>query len=520
MTPSLKCKPVVLIILDGWGIGLKKRNNAVSLARTPVFDRLWSSNPHSTLQASGRAVGLPSGQTGNSEAGHMNIGAGRIVEQDAIEISHRINDGSFFRNPAFLYAVEHVKKNNSSMHLAGLLTGDQSAHAYPEHLHALLQLLAGYQIKKVFLHLFTDGRDSSPHGATKFIEKLQKHFLGDEKIATVIGRFYAMDRVKEWGRVKLAYEAMVEGKGWNAPSAQDAITQAYNRGENDEYIHPTVICKDGEPVQLINNNDGIIFFNIRSDRVREISKAFLQKEEFTGFERKKILSNIAFVTLTDYGPDLPGVRCAYPFRRVVNTLPFVFGSWRQLYISESEKYAHVTYFLNGGYPSPVAGEERVIIQSPRLYSYVQKPEMSSLDLTDFVLSSLENDRYDIIVMNYPNADMVGHTGDIPAAVQAVEYLDFCMGRIEAMVRRKKGVLFITADHGNADYMMNLQTGEINTSHSHNPVPFIMTGDDVQRYALQPKGVLANIAPTILDVVGIPKPPDMTSQSLCITKSNQ
>ncbi|MFA6908697.1 MAG: 2,3-bisphosphoglycerate-independent phosphoglycerate mutase [Patescibacteria group bacterium] len=514
MKNELKVKPVVLIILDGWGIGRKAKNNAITQARTPVFDRLWASNPHSVLDASGLAVGLPPAQAGNSEAGHLNIGAGRVVEQDAILISHRINDGSFFHNPAILHAIEHVRKRDSNLHLVGLLTGDQSAHAYPEHLYALLRMVYGYGIKKVFLHLLTDGRDSSPHGAIKFLSLLKKHFLGEEKVATIMGRFYAMDRIKEWERIKLSYNALVMGTGWYAGTPEDAIMQAYNRGENDEYIHPTVIQKDGKNLPRIADHDGIIFLNIRSDRVREVAKAFSQKEDFVGFDREKVLDDVAMTTLTDYGPDLPNVQAAYPFRQLTNTFPIVMKEWRQLYISESEKYAHVTYFFNGGYAGPVAGEERMIIKSPRLFSYDTQPEMNAGPLTDAVIASIEGKRHDIIVMNYPNADMLGHTGNIKATIQAVEFMDLCIGRIEAAVNRAKGVMFVTADHGNADEMMNVETGEIDTAHSINPVPFIAAGEGIKNVTLVPNGALKHIVPTILTIIGVPIPAEMTPETLC------
>lgn len=519
MKRELLVKPIVLVILDGWGMGATGRNNAISEARTPVFDRMWSSYPHSLLEASGRAVGLPDGQAGNSEAGHLNIGAGRIVEQDAIMISHRINDGSFFRNSAFLEAIDHVKKNQSRMHLVGLLTGEQSAHAYPEHLVALLQMLAGYHVHDVFLHLITDGRDSSPHSAIEFLQKLEKHFKGKEKIATIMGRFYAMDRVKEWGRTRQAYDAMLSGRGFHATSAAEAIMQAYNRGEGDEYIRPMVITDGaGKPLPRIDNNDSIIFFNIRSDRVREISKAFVQQDEFIGFTRSKVLQNVVFVSLTDFGPDLPHVRPAYPFRKIDNTLPFVFGPYRQLYVTETEKQAHVTYFFNGGHPeSSVAGEDRVIVKSPRLYSYAKKPEMNAREITDVVISALDHDRYDFIVVNYPNADMVGHTGNIKAAIQGIEYVDECLGKIETFVRKRKGIMFVTADHGNADIMLNLETGGIDTEHSVNPVPFIVVGEATKSLHLRRTGALYHIAPTILTIVGLPRPKEMSRVSLC-TKS--
>ncbi|HCJ52947.1 MAG: phosphoglycerate mutase (2,3-diphosphoglycerate-independent) [Candidatus Kerfeldbacteria bacterium RIFCSPLOWO2_01_FULL_48_11] len=519
MKHALAVSPIVLVILDGWGVSAPSPNNAITQARTPTMDHLWSSYPHTVLEASGIAAGLPPGQAGNSEAGHLNIGAGRLVEQDAVLISHRINDGSFFRNPAFLGAVEHVRKFKSNVHLIGLLTGDQSAHAYPEHIHAILQLLSGNNISRIYLHLITDGRDSAPHSAIAALDELRQHFKGNEKIVSIIGRFYAMDRIKEWERTRLAYEAMVSGVGRGAHTAKEAIMQAYNREENDEYIQPTVLTKNKKPIKTIDDNDAVIFFNLRSERVRQITKAFVQGDEFIGFPRKRILKNLYFASLTDFGPELPNVHVAYPFRRLSATLPNVFEDYRQLYISESEKYAHVTYFFNGGHADPVSGEDRVIIKSPRMYSYSKKPEMNAEKVTEFVLTSIEEKRYDFIVVNFPNADMLGHTGNMAAAIQGIEYVDFCIGRIESAVRRAHGLLVIAADHGNADEMVNMQTGEVITEHSNRPVPFIVAGDSAKGRLLKKTGALWQIASTILEIANIKKPKEMTRNTLWLKPPN-
>lgn len=509
-----KMTPFILMILDGWGIAPPSRGNAVTLAKTPVMNSLYKNYPHTLLCASGRCAGLPPHQDGNSEAGHMNIGAGCIVEQDSVRISKSINEGTFFKNAAFLEAIEHVQKLHSNMHLIGLLTAEQSAHADPDHLLALLSLLRGKGVKRVFFHLFTDGRDSPKYISIKLLENLKKILLNHEKVTTICGRYYAMDRVKEWSRTKKAYEAIVLGEGFRAATPESAVLKGYNRGEDDEYLSPTIITGKAKAQGMVSNGDAIIFFNLRSDRVRQLTKAFVQDNKtFIGFKRKKILTNLRFVTLTEFGPDLPGVLSAYPSQIIKNTYPFVLRNYRQLYIAESEKFAHVTYFFNGGYANPVAGEERIMIKSPIVSSYALRPKMSAARVNDIILEALRKNKYDVIVVNYANPDMVGHTGNLKAGIKAVEFIDQCVGKIIRFLLQKNGLAFITADHGNIEEMIDLKTGEINTTHSTNPVPFIMIKKGIKKIKLR-KGKLADIAPTIIDLLNLEKPKEMKGKTLC------
>ncbi len=514
--------PFVLLILDGWGIAPKSPANAISQAKTPNFTQLWQKYPHTQLQASGKFVGLPSDQVGNSEAGHMNIGAGRLVDQDAVFISREINTGRFFKNPAFEAAYEHTKKNRSNLHIMGMLSNGQSAHSDPDHLLALLTWARLKKIKNVYLHLFTDGRDSPPHSALKAVEALlrvlrNKEIKGKrtgEWIATIIGRFYAMDRKKDWRRTEAAYNAMVLAKGISIKSPQAAITQSYNRGETDEFIPPYVIKRSGKPIAKIKDGDAIIFYNLRSDRARQLAKPFVQQnfnELNNGtFKRKKILKNIVFVAMTDFGPDLGQILTAYPSADLLGTLPMVLKSYQQLYIAEKEKYAHITYFINGGYADPVAGEDRIMIPSPNVVSYDQKPEMSVYKITSQVLKELP--KHQFIAINFANPDMVGHTGNIKACIKAIEHVDICLGKIKAAVLKNKGVLIVTADHGNADKMLDLETGEMYTEHTGNPVPFIVVEPKNTKRKLK-RGKLADIAPTILKLMGIKKSKEMKGREL-------
>ncbi len=514
-----KRKPVVLAILDGWGMWDVKKGNAIKMARTPNFSNFWKNYPHTLLGASGKDVGLPPLQDGNSEAGHMNIGAGRIIEQDSVIVSKAINEGTFFRNPAFLSAIQHVKKNNSSIHLLGLITSEQSAHADPDHLLALITLLKIKKVSKVYLHLFTDGRDSYQYLAVKLIDKINKSLTNGEVISTVIGRFYAMDRIKKWERTEMAYNALVMGEGKRASSAKDAILLAYNSHETDEYISPTVIKNNGGITPRINDNDAIIFFNLRSDRVRQLCKPFLQ-DDFLGFKRKKILKNLTFVTLTDFGPDLPGVLSAYPAIILPDTLPSALVGYKQLYIAETEKYAHVTYFLNGGHGYKIAQEDWKIIDSPKVKSYKDKPEMSAQELTDFIINSLNEYNYDFVIVNYANPDMVGHTGDIEAGIKAVETVDQCIGNLYKCIKKHSGTLIITADHGNIEELIDLETDQVDTAHSNNPVPFIIVNEKIPKKILIKNGVLADIAPTLLHLMKIKKPKEMGKKILCQYQINQ
>lgn len=503
-------KKLVLAILDGWGLASPGPGNAITLARKPNIDRWWKLYPHTQLCASGNCVGLEMGQDGNSEAGHMNLGAGRVVIQDNLIVSAAIEDGTFFKNLALLALIKHLKQNGSKLHLMGLLTNSSSAHANPKHLNALLNFFRQQGIEKIYLHLFTDGRDSPQHSAIQYVNKLRKKLLPHEQIATITGRFYAMDRKKQWERTEKTYDALVLGLGHHELSAEDAICHAYNRQETDEYISPTVITKKNQLLGLIDNNDGIFFFNLRSDRARQITKPFSQKN-FLGWQRKKVLKNLCFVALTDFGPDLGNILTAFPSKDLKGTLPMALQDWHQLYISEEEKYAHVTYFFNGGYKDPVAGEDREMIPSPKVTFYDQYPEMSTKELTDKIITYLEAEKYDFITCNYPAPDMIGHTGNIKAAIKAIETIDQNIVRLWSVVKKVKGVLIVTADHGNAEEMLNLKTGEVDTDHSSNPVPFIILG--AGKIKLKKSGALSNVAPTILKLLGLAKPKEMTGKAL-------
>jgi len=505
--------PHALIILDGWGIAPDHIGNAITAAKTPVLHQLMQDYVFTQLAASGEAVGLPAGQDGNSEAGHMNIGAGRIVDQEATMINRYIHSGVFFKNPAFLEAVHHAKKYHSKLHLMGMLANRMSAHAYPDHLHALVRFCHKQGVTP-YLHLFTDGRDSAPHDAVKILKNLQDHLVNGEVISTVMGRFYAMERNKRWNITEQAYNCMVLGEGEEAISAEAAITKSYNRNETDEFIKPHILDKAG----LIDSNDAVIFFNLRSDRARQISKCFVQVDDFNDrnpgtFIRKKVLQNLKFVSMTDFGPDLDHIISAFPSADIPDTLPLALKSLRQLYIAESEKYAHVTYFLNGGYDHPLNGEVWQKVPSPSDPKYDHHPAMNAAGIVDVVIEAMKNNAYDFYVINFANADMVGHTGDAVATQQAVEVIDTQIGRIWQQLQAlgdAASTLFITADHGNAEEMLNLKTQEIDTEHSTNPVPLIITRKNLH---LASGGCLADVVPTILDLLSLPKPIDMTGKSL-------
>lgn len=525
-----KRKPVILMILDGWGIALPSKGNAVALADTPVFDKLYNNYPNTLLNATGKAVGLEENEASGSEAGHMNIGSGRIVIQDSTYISENINQGKFFYNPRLRRAINHANHYRSKLHLLGLLSGNDSPHSKMDHLLALLVMSKKLHVKEVYLHLFTDGRDTLPRSALRYLKELEKIMssVGIGKIASISGRYWAMDRAKHWDRLFHAYDALVNGKGLRAKSAEEAIRDAYNKGMTDEFIEPTVITKRTvdkndrknimeEPIAKIEDNDAVIFYNLRSDRARQFTKFFVSDDidHFNGRENK--LKNLFFAAMTDFGPDL-AVQTAFPGQEIEMTLPVVFKNIRQLYIAESEKYAHITYFFNGGFANPVGGEDRIMIESPNVSSYDQKPEMSAYEINKVIADTLKNDIYDFIAVNFANADMLGHTGNIGAAIRGIEAVDKCVGDIISIIKEKNGIAFITADHGNADEMMDLKTGEILTMHSKNPVPFIIATDDKElsvKMKLRRDGVLGDIAPTILDLMGIGKPKEMTRESLII-----
>jgi len=510
--------PTVLVVLDGFGLADKHApGNAITPETAPNIFRYMKDYAHSTLRASGESVGLFPGQQGNSEAGHLNIGAGRIVKQDLLMISDAIHDGTFFKNHAFREALYHAKKYKTAVHIMSLLTDGNSAHAYPEHLYAMLEFFRRENYPKVFLHLFTDGRDSPPHYAPKFLHELRTHMLGEEKIATITGRYYAMDRNKVWARTEAAYNAMVLGKGCRAADVEEALEQAYNRNETDEFVCPTVIMEKGKPVATIKNNDVIFFANARSDRARQLTKSLAQrnfeKENPGSFKRKVVPKNTRFVAMTDFGPDLPGVFTAFPSPDIVNCLPKVIGDdYRQLYISETEKYAHVTYFISGGFADPLNGEKREVVKSPAEYSYANRPEMNSKVLTDKIINYLDKGTYNFVCVNYPNVDMVGHTGNLLAARTAVNIVDESVKKIVDVVLKMKGQVLIVADHGNADVMVNTQTNEMMTEHTTNPVPCIMIKYGSKKIKLK-NGILADVAPTLLKMMGVDQPKEMTGKPL-------
>lgn len=512
-----KNTPLVLIVLDGWGIAPPSKSNAIYLAKTPVMDQLWNKYPHSKLETSGRSVGLPAKQDGNSEAGHLNLGAGRIVDQDSVIISKTIKNGTFFKNPAFLDAIHHVKRNESNLHILGILSGHQCPHASPDHLEALLKLERRNKVTSVYLHLFTDGRDSAQYAAIKYLKKLEQKLKKNEIISTIMGRYY-LDRAKHWEVTQKAYDALVAREGLRVASAQKAILQAYNRGETDEFISPSIIYHDHNVPRSINNNDAVIFLNLRSDRARQLTKPFVQKDfnakNLYSFRRRKVLKNLKFVAMTDFGPDLEGVLTAYPSIDVEDSLPMALKNFRQLYIAESQKYAHMTYFFNGGYAQPIGGEGRIIIPSLSVKHFEDEPKMSAGQITNTVLDKLKDRHYDFIALNYANADMLGHTGNMKAAIEGIEFVDQCIGKIAKEVLRQKGTLVVTADHGNAEEMINLKTDERDTKHSSFKVPLIIVTDkQITKRKNLSQGILGNVAPTILEIMDVKKPKLMKAKSL-------
>ncbi|MFH1867035.1 MAG: 2,3-bisphosphoglycerate-independent phosphoglycerate mutase [Patescibacteria group bacterium] len=522
---SVPRTPLVLAILDGWGIGPQnKKVNPLLKAKTPYLASVLKQYPQAELCASGVCVGLPKGQDGNSEAGHLNLGAGRVVEQDAVIISRSIKDGTFFKNAALLAAVERTHKYKSNLHLMGLLSNYNSGHSSPDHFQALLKFLHQQGVKRVYIHFFTDGRDSPKYDALKFLQEARKQFYGGEIVVSVVGRFYAMDRKKFWSSTEKTYNLLTQGKGLVATDPEQAIRHAYNRGESDEFISPTVIVDaKNKPIGRINSYDAVIFFNLRSDRARQMAKPFVQKEfeklNPQAFKRKKILKHLRFVAMTDFGPDLGGIITAYPSVDIKNSLPVVLKNLRQLYISETEKYAHVTYFFNGGYANPVAGENRIAVPSPRVSLYDQVPGMSANKTTALVVKHLKQGNYDFITLNYPNPDMIAHTGNFAACVKAMEIIDAALAKIGQAIKQKQGSFFITADHGNVEELINAKTGEINTDHSAFSVPAVLVHHDLKgKKFSRRKGILADVAPTILDWLKITKPKEMSGMSLFRRKS--
>ncbi len=503
-------KPVMLMILDGFGINPNEKGNAVAIANTPNIDKLKKTWPTTIIHTSGLDVGLPEGQMGNSEVGHTNIGAGRIVYQDLTRITKSIQDGDFFSIKEFSDAIDNCKKNNSNLHIMGLLS-DGGVHSHIRHLVALLEFAKRKDFENVYVHCFMDGRDTPPTSGEGYIAKLEEKMKekGVGKIATIEGRFYAMDRDKRWNRVKEAYDAMVNGVGEEATSALGAIEASYQKEVFDEFVKPTVICNGDSPVATIKDNDSVIFFNFRPDRAREITRTLVDKD-FNEFETKKM--NLFFVCFTQYDETMPNVKIAFKPESLVNT----FGEYiskhglKQLRIAETEKYAHVTFFFNGGEEKEYEGEDRILVPSPKVETYDLKPEMSALEVTDKVVEAINSGKYDSIILNYANPDMVGHTGSLEAAVKAVETIDGCVGKVVEAIEKQNGVLIITADHGNAEQMIDYKTGEPQTAHTTNPVPLILVG--LEGVKLK-EGKLADLAPTMLDIMGLEKPQEMTGESL-------
>ncbi len=502
-------KPVALIIMDGFGINPSDKGNAIHAAKTPNIDRLFSQNPRTQIGASGLDVGLPDGQMGNSEVGHTNIGAGRIVYQELTRITKSIHDGDFFQNEALLGAVENCKKNNSALHIMGLLSNG-GVHSHIEHIFGVLEMAKRAGLEKVYLHGFMDGRDVPPESGKSFVEETVAKMkeLGVGKVANVMGRYYAMDRDNRWERVSQAYAALVYGEGVQNPDPVDAMQKSYDDGKTDEFVIPVVCDKEG----VIKANDSVVFCNFRPDRAREITRTFVD-DDFTGFERKNGRFPLYYVCMTQYDATMPNVHVAFKPQSLDNT----FGEYiaekglTQLRIAETEKYAHVTFFFNGGVEAPYKNEDRALIPSPKVATYDLKPEMSAYEVTDEVLRRIDSDKYDVIILNFANCDMVGHTGVMEAAVKAVEAVDTCLGKVVDAVTGKGGVAFITADHGNADRMIDTD-GSPFTAHTTNPVPFVVAG---MPCTLREGGRLADIAPTMLKVLEIPQPKEMSGTSIIV-----
>ena len=511
-------KPTVLMILDGYGLNETANGNAVAEAKTPVMDKLMAEYPFVKGNASGMAVGLPEGQMGNSEVGHLNMGAGRIVYQELTRITKEIQDGTFFTNEALVKAVENCKANDSALHAFGLLS-DGGVHSHNTHLYGLLEMAKKNGLSKVYVHAFLDGRDTPPASGKDFVIALEEKMaeIGVGEVATVCGRYYAMDRDNNYDRVKCAYDALTKGIGQSAESAADGIQASYDKEETDEFVKPTVIMKDGAPVATIQDKDSVVFFNFRPDRAREITRSFCD-DDFKGFDREKRL-DLVFVCFSDYDPTIPNKLVAFHKISITNTFGefLAANKMTQARIAETEKYAHVTFFFNGGVEQPNEGEDRILVNSPKdVATYDLKPEMSAYEVCDKLVDAIKSDKYDVIIINFANPDMVGHTGVEAAAVKAVEAVDECVGKAVDALKEVGGTMFICADHGNAEQLVDYETGEPFTAHTTNPVPFILVNYD-EAYTLKEGGCLADIIPTLIEIMGLEKPVEMTGESLLIKK---
>lgn len=505
------------MILDGFGLNDKHQANAVYEAKTPVIDGLMRDYPFVKGYASGLAVGLPDGQMGNSEVGHLNMGAGRIVYQELTRITKEIEDGDFFKNEALLKGIRNVKDNNSSLHLYGLLS-DGGVHSHNTHLYGLLEMAKREGVEKVYVHCFMDGRDTAPTSGKGFIQELENKMkeIGVGEIASVMGRYYAMDRDNRWDREEKAYRALTLGEGNRAASALEAIQASYDADVTDEFVVPAVIEKDGQPVATVQDKDTIIFYNFRPDRAREITRAFCA-DDFDGFDRGP-RKDITYICFTEYDVTIPNKEVAFHQVELKNT----FGEYlaahgkTQARIAETEKYAHVTFFFNGGVEKPNKGEDRILVNSPKVATYDLKPEMSAYEVCDKLVEAIRSDKYDVIIINFANPDMVGHTGVEKAAIAAVEAVDTCVGRAVEALKEVDGQMFLCADHGNAEQLIDYETGEPFTAHTTNPVPFILINYDPV-YTLKEGGCLADIVPTLIEMMGMEQPKEMTGHSLLIKK---
>lgn len=507
-------KPTVLMILDGFGLNDRVEGNAVKLAKTPNFDKLLTDWPWVKGGASGLDVGLPDGQMGNSEVGHLNIGAGRIVYQELTRISKSIEDGDFFENPALVKAMDNCKQHDSALHLLGLLS-DGGVHSHNTHLYALLRMAKAQGLTKVYVHCFLDGRDTPPTSGLDYVKELETEIqkIGVGKIATISGRYYAMDRDNRWERVEKAYNALVYGKGETASCPACAVEASYKAEINDEFVLPTVIMEQNKPTATIQAQDSVIFFNFRPDRARQLTRA-LCDEAFAGFQREWF--PLEYVCFTEYDVTIPNKDVAFE----KESLHCIFGEYvsskglKQLRLAETEKYAHVTFFFNGGVEEPYPGEDRILVPSPKVATYDLQPSMSAVGVCDKLVEAIRSEKYDVIIINFANPDMVGHTGILEAAIEAVETVDACLGRAMEALLAVDGQMFLCADHGNSEQLVDYETGEPFTAHTTNPVPFVLVNFE-QGVTLREGGKLADIAPTLLDMMGMEQPKEMTGQSLLI-----
>ncbi len=512
-------QPFVLIVLDGWGYRKGTDDNAISLASTPTWDTLWRERPHCLISGSGRDVGLPDGQMGNSEVGHMSLGAGRIVHQDFTRISNAIADGSFFRNPVLCDAFESLAASGKSLHILGLLSPG-GVHSHEDHIRAAIRLASDQGIRSVYIHAFLDGRDVPPRSAGPSLDMVDDFArqLGAGRIATITGRFYAMDRDNRWERVESAYRLIAEGEATHrAATVGEALASAYQRGEDDEFVQPTVVIDDGKPV-TVNDGDVILFMNFRADRAREITRAFTDPG-FAGFQRKYRPDLAAFITLTKYADDIE-TPVAFDTEEIHNSLgEYLSNNQRaQLRLAETEKYAHVTFFFSGGREAPFPGEDRILVPSPKVPTYDIQPEMSAPRVTDKLIEAIASGHYDFVVCNFANGDMVGHTGNLAAAIEAVECIDHCLARILNALEHSGGQCLITADHGNVEQMLDRSSGQAHTAHTACPVPLVYIGG--KRISLNDGGTLGDIAPTVLALMDLPQPAEMTGASLAEITSNR